>query len=229
MDFANRGNRPNNTQQSQPSVNQEQPTSTFEPPKKARGSKLDFAKLSSVFMLFMATILVFVLVLGLVFIRDGKSESELIQSDNYQAVFLDSADGQVYFGKLDVYNKNLYRLTDIYYVRVENPIQPQGTETQQPNISLAKLGNELHGPQDVMFIARERVLYWENLKDDGQVVTAITEFKANGGETSQQTQTPAQQQATPAAEDTTPAAGTQPEGTPAENDTPADPVDPTLP
>ena len=31
-----------------------------------------------------------------------------------------------------------------------------------------------------MYIARDKVLFWENLKDDGQVVKAITEYKKNG-------------------------------------------------
>ena len=88
----------------------------------------------------------------------------------------------------------MYVLSDIYYVRVENPIQPEGASQEaQPNISLAKLGNELHGPQDVMYVSRDKVLYWENLKDDGQVVKAITEYKKTG-----ETTTP-----TTPAEDTT--------------------------
>ena len=107
-------------------------------------------------------------------------------------MFLNSADGQVYFGKLGTYNSDLYVLTDIYYVRVENPIQPEGASQEaQPNISLAKLGSELHGPEDVMYIARDKVLYWENLKDDGQVVTAITKYKETGEttDTTQETDT----------------------------------------
>jgi hypothetical protein len=185
-------------------------------------------------MLISATILAFVLVLGLVFFSDGTQEADAIQNDKYQAIFLDSPDGQVYFGKMSVFNRDMYRLTDIYYVRVENPIQPQGTEAQQPNISLAKLGNELHGPQDVMYIARDKVLYWENLKDDGQVVTAITNFKANG-ETTNQTapQGVDQSQAAPSGaedESSDEATGTQPAGTPQQNDTPdaTDDADPNL-
>ena len=32
-------------------------------------------------------------------------------------------------------------------------------------------------------------MFWENLKDDGQVVKAITEYKANGNKTPTQTET----------------------------------------
>ena len=189
MDFANRGNRPVQQQQQPAPQMSSGGDNNFSLPSKNSSKKgLDFGKLSSVFVLFGVTILVAVLIIALVFggkeTDSGNKESALIKSDKYQAVFLDSQDGQVYFGKLGIYNDDLYVLTDIYYVRVENPIQPEGAnQQQQANISLAKLGNELHGPEDVMYIARDKVLYWENLKDDGQVVSAITEFKKNGGTT----------------------------------------------
>jgi hypothetical protein len=166
-------------------MQQEQQNQSFQPmnnSEKKSKKKFDFGKITSSVLLIGTTLLVLALIFGLVFgVGGGSKEAEQIQTDKYQAVFLNSQDGQVYFGKLDIYNKDLYKLTDIYYVRVENPIQPEGAnQTQQPNISLAKLGNELHGPQDVMYISRDKVLYWENLKDDGQVVTAITSYKANG-------------------------------------------------
>lgn len=117
----------------------------------------------------------------------GKSESDLIKKDKYQAVFLNDQSGQVYFGRLSVVNAQYYKLTDIYYVRVDSAVQPDKSGQTQQNISLAKLGNELHGPEDEMFVARDEVLFWENLKDDGQVVKAITEYKKNGGQTNNNT------------------------------------------
>lgn len=196
MDFANRGNRPMQQQQSTPqmggdNLNNSAPSQTPEKPSKTSRMKgLDFGKLSSMFVVLAVAVVAVVLIVGMVFGSDGvaqKDEVDQIKSDKYQAVFLNSQDGQVYFGKLGIYNSDLYVLTDIYYVRVENPVQPEGqNQQQQANISLAKLGNELHGPEDVMYISRDKVLFWENLKDDGQVVKAITEYKANGGKTSNQ-------------------------------------------
>ncbi len=199
MDFANRGNRPNAAPQQPTGMQQEQQTQSFQPMNNSDKNKkrgFDFGKVTSGILLVGTTLLVLALILGLVFgVGGGAEEADQIQADKYQAVFLDSQDGQVYFGKLGVYNKDLYQLTDIYYVRVENPIQPEGAnQTQQPNISLAKLGNELHGPQDVMYIARDKVLYWENLKDDGQVVTAITNYKENGETTPTDSTTQTQQE-----------------------------------
>jgi hypothetical protein len=223
MDFANRGNRPQ--QQAAPAqTTMNGPESPTPMPTKKKRVGINFGKFGAMVVLFGVAILAAALVVALVFgTNEQKSESELVKTDKYQAVFLDSPDGQVYFGKLGVYNDDLYVLNDIFYVRVEQPIQPEGQNQQtQPNISLAKLGNELHGPEDVMFIARDKVLYWENLKDDGQVVSAITEFKANGE------QAPATQ---PGADQggAAPAAGTQPAGTPQQNDTPAEGADEEAP
>jgi hypothetical protein len=210
MDFANRGNRPVQQQSTQQANNEAPSTmptqSQFSSPKKTK-KKLDLTKLGASLLLFCIAILLVAALVGVVFgskdENTGNLESTQIQNDRYQAVFLDSQDGQVYFGKLAIYNNEIYALTDIYYVRVENPIQPEGAnQAQQPNISLAKLGNELHGPEDVMFIRRDKVLYWENLKDDGQVVKAITEFKANGGSEAQNTQEQNTQSNTPAQQNT---------------------------
>ena len=104
-----------------------------------------------------------------------------VKSKQFQAVFL--TNGQVYFGKLADINSSWVKLTDIYYLQVQQQVQPTDSKAaanQQPQVSLAKLGNELHGPEDVMYVDRSQVLFWENLKNDGKVVTAIKDYKANG-------------------------------------------------
>jgi len=136
-----------------------------------------FLSISLFAVAILATLMLLVIVMG-----GGKGLDSAVKKDQYQAVFLTSQDGQVYFGKLEAYNEQYYRLTDIFYVRVEQRIQPEGqaaADAAQQNISLAKLGNELHGPEDEMFISKDKVLFWENLKESGQVVTAIREYKKN--------------------------------------------------
>jgi len=114
----------------------------------------------------------------------------LVKPDQFQAIFLDN--GQVYFGKLSSVNSDYIRLVDIYYLQVEQQIQPDQDDPDStgddpaPQISLAKLGNELHGPEDEMFILRDKIVFWENLKGDGQVVQAISNFKAGGNQTDNQ-------------------------------------------
>lgn len=96
----------------------------------------------------------------------------------YQAVFL--SNGQVYFGKVSG-GKDTVTVKDIYYLRVQQAVQPKAEdEKAQPQVSLVKLGNEIHGPTDEMRINADHILFVEDLKADGKVVTAIKNFQANG-------------------------------------------------
>ena len=99
---------------------------------------------------------------------------------DYQAVFL--SNGQVYFGKTSGEGSNIVKLSDIYYLRVQQQVQPKDSEStdQQPQVSLVKLGNEIHGPVDQMRINKDQILFIEDLKEDGKVVTAIHNFQRNG-------------------------------------------------
>jgi hypothetical protein len=102
-----------------------------------------------------------------------------VKAKQYQAVFL--TNGQVYFGKVSKTDNSYVKLTDIYYLQVQQQVQPKDqNQQQQPQVSLAKLGGELHGPEDVMYISRQQVLFWENLKNDGKVTKAIQDYKASG-------------------------------------------------
>jgi hypothetical protein len=160
-----------------------------------------FLSISLFAVAILATLMLLVVVMG-----GGKGLDSAVKKDQYQAVFLNSADGQVYFGKLEAFNEQYYRLTDIFYVRVEQKIQPEGQQAAnaaQQSISLAKLGNELHGPDDEMFIAKDKVLFWENLKESGQVVTAIREYKKNPDAANKASETTDPAVTTPTTTDTT--------------------------
>ncbi len=137
----------------------------------------------------LAVVVVVLVVLGVLF-RDklfgGAKEKGAAapQASGYQAMFL--TNGQVYFGKLGATSGNFLTMKDIYYLQVvQPPLQGQqqagqpAPAQQQPQISLVKLGNELHGPVDEMKISQAQVLFYEDLKEDGQVVQAIKNYKAN--------------------------------------------------
>lgn len=111
-----------------------------------------------------------------------KNRVSLGSSNKWQAIFL--TNGQVYFGKVTNIDDKSLVLTKIYYLQVEQQLQPekQDTTNQQPKLSLVKLGNELHGPEDQMRINRNQVLFTEDLKDSGKVVTAITDYEKNGSQ-----------------------------------------------
>lgn len=131
-----------------------------------------------------ATIVVVVAVLGFIF-RDKLFSQGSVGKANFQAVFL--TNGQVYFGKLTDNSERYATMANIYYLQV-TPVLQTGTEgqpgagaqtqQQQQQLSLVKLGNELHGPTDEMHINRDQILFIEDLKEDGRVVQAIKDYEA---------------------------------------------------
>ena len=138
--------------------------------KSGKGIRFLFATFLTLIVLLMLA-LIFYLIFG-----GAKTEQSYVQDNKFQAVFLNG--GQVYFGKIGTFNNRYLTMSNIYYLRVNQQVQPdQSTSSSSyQDISLAKLGCELHGPQDTMVINRDQVTFWENLKDDGQVVKAITQF-----------------------------------------------------
>ena len=117
-----------------------------------------------------ATVIGLGIVAGLVYLLFG-GENTPQRAREWQAVFL--SNGQVYFGKIMKENKEEIYLTDIYYLQVSSPLQQDSQPAPRGELSLVKLGNELHGPEDLMIINKEHVLFTEDLRDDGKVVQAI--------------------------------------------------------
>jgi hypothetical protein len=169
--------------------------------RKKRDKVFSFHSITTVVLLFSLTLLTLA-VIGLIMMYKQSDEQRYVAKDKMQAVFLNG--GQVYFGKIRELNNKYVGVTDIYYLRVNQQVQPKEGESAQQDISLVKLGCELHGPQDQMLINRDQVVFWENLKTDGQVAKAVDEYKKanpNGQncETNQQQNTNGQnKQETPA-------------------------------
>ncbi len=95
----------------------------------------------------------------------------------YSAVFL--TNGQVYFGKMVENNEKEIVLNNVYYIQVNANTAPEKTANalNQTSFNLVKLGNELHGPTDQLFINRLQVVFYENLRDDSKVVESIKNYK----------------------------------------------------
>lgn len=128
-------------------------------------------------LLFAVTLLV--VAIALLFYFGSPKEMNMVDNSKQQAVFL--TNGQVYFGKIGEINKGYLSLSNIYYLNVNQQVQPNqkdssGNSSTNNSISLVKLGCELHGPVDRMVINRDQVTFWENLKDDGQVSKAIAQW-----------------------------------------------------
>jgi hypothetical protein len=134
---------------------------------KAKGSSKKWALL----------VIAIVLIVGGGYLLSTYVGAEVGSDSSWQAVFL--TNGQVYFGHVVQEGKATVVLRDIYYLQVTSPLQQAEDEGEQTNeLSLVKLGNELHGPKDEMRIVRENVLFVEDLKEDSKVVQAIERYIA---------------------------------------------------
>lgn len=109
------------------------------------------------------------------------SESNIVNKDKYQAVFLNGGvtSGQVsystYFGHITKLNNNYLVLQNVYYLTDTSSSSSSGSSSSP---QLTKLGcQQLHSPYDEMVINRSQIAFWENLQDSGKVVQAINQFK----------------------------------------------------
>jgi len=110
----------------------------------------------------------------------GSGVASTIDNSKYQALFLTS--GQVYFGKLQALDSGYFKLTDIYYLQSDSTSNdsdnPQQTNSDtNANVQLIKLGNEIHGPEDEMVVAKDQVIFFENLQSSGKVSKSIAEYQ----------------------------------------------------
>lgn len=117
-------------------------------------------------------LLAIALLVGIAVFRSNTISNQSPDKDRFQAVFL--TNGQVYFGKLKNTGGAYLTLDDVYYIQA-NPQQAgqQPSASPQPNLTLVKLGDEIHGPERRMEIASSQVVFWEDLKNDSKVVDAI--------------------------------------------------------
>lgn len=172
MEFSNRSTQP------QPAVQNAHPTAATATGglkrKKSRGGD---NKLNRIAVLIGTILMAILLVAVIVFAinSQGKKESSFVDSSRLQAIFLNT--GQVYFGNVSTMNNNFIVLTNIYYLQTANQGQAQANTANNSNVSLVKLGCELHEPYDKMVINRDQVTFWENLQQSGQVATAVKTFE----------------------------------------------------
>jgi len=89
-----------------------------------------------------------------------KSNQTFVKKTDWQAVFLNN--NQVYFGKVIKENKEVVVLKNIYYLQSAMSLQrsdDKSLQQQGGEFALIKLGNEIHGPEDEMFISKKQGLF----------------------------------------------------------------------
>jgi hypothetical protein len=99
------------------------------------------------------------------------------KDESYSAVFL--SNGQVYFGKITANNEREIVLSNVFYLQInDKAAQANSADTlSQTSFNLIKLGQELHGPTDELFVNRSQVVFYENLRADSKVVESIKNYK----------------------------------------------------
>lgn len=148
------------------------------PPPQSGGRRKDKGKWVRIAYMGLLAAIVVLLVALILFIATGpKSEDSYVDTTKLQAVFLNT--GQVYFGKVKTLNDKYFVLTNIYYLQTSNngSSASSSSSNSNTNVTLVKLGCELHEPYDKMVINRASVTFWENLQSGGQVAKAVATFQ----------------------------------------------------
>jgi hypothetical protein len=99
--------------------------------------------------------------------------------NKWTGIFL--VNGVSYYGHLYDGPGDYVRLFEPYYV-VSTQTQPQPNTPVQTQFTLVRRGggNELHGPEPVMKIARSQILLIEDLRSDSTLVGSIRQLKQGG-------------------------------------------------
>ncbi len=210
MDFVNRAPSQNGHNRAGAPVAAPQTSQAASmPPKKAAPSATPFMhskwlRGSAMLLLFSLTG-IFLLVMGILYVG-GNRELKYVDTKEYQAVFL--TNNQVYFGHIHALTDGYVDLQNIFYLNNQSS-QTSNATNASSSLSLVKLGCEVHGPQDEMIINRSQVSFWENLRSNGQVATAIgTWIKQNPNGQTCNTSTGSTTQSTGAGGSTTPSTPT---------------------
>jgi hypothetical protein len=126
-----------------------------------------------------AVLVVVILLIGVIGLivsgNNVKSEDKYVDTNRLQAVFLNT--GQVYFGNIKDYNRQYVILENIFYLQTSSTGSTTTASSTSNNVSLVKLGCELHQPYDQMIINTSQLTFWENLQPTGQVAQAVSTFE----------------------------------------------------
>jgi hypothetical protein len=110
--------------------------------------------------------------------------SPTFNAGSWYAVFVNSQNQEAFVGHVSGATSNDITMQDIYYLTFEakdaagNPIANPKADDFKPVIK--KLGQEVYGPKDTVTVNRLNLRYYTELRDDSQVVKAITAYEHPG-------------------------------------------------
>lgn len=94
-------------------------------------------------------------------------KGERIDRSGYQVVYM--VNGQAYFGKLQNTTGDYLVIKEPYS---QQQVQSEG-DNEEAQTTLLKVSQQQYGPNEVMSLKSDQVLFWQNLRDDSKVATAI--------------------------------------------------------
>ena len=101
--------------------------------------------------------------------------------DQWSGVFL--TNGQAYFGHFYSSPGDYAKLRDVYYV-LATQLQPADPRVPvQTQLTLQRLGSEIHGPQPEMRVSKQQILFIEELRPDSPVAVTIRQLKQGAAPT----------------------------------------------
>ena len=98
--------------------------------------------------------------------------------DHWSGVFL--TNGQAYFGHFYSGPSEYAYLREVYYV-LATQLQPQDPRVAPTTqLTLQRLGGEIHGPTQEMRISKQQILFVEDLRADSTLVASIRQLRSGG-------------------------------------------------
>lgn len=117
-------------------------------------------------------VFIFIILAGLLTFQTKLNKSLPFSKHEFYAVFLDNQ--QMYVGEIVKSTPNTIFLKNIYYLQTSDVIdQNLQSSSLSAQISLIKLGDELHQPKDEMIIQTQHILFYQPLKAEGPVYEAL--------------------------------------------------------
>lgn len=98
------------------------------------------------------------------------------RDDQWSGVFL--TNGQAYFGHFYSGPGEYAWLREVYYVLATQLQSQDPNVPAQTQLSLQRLGGEIHGPKQEMKISKAQILFVEELRPDSPVVASIAQLKS---------------------------------------------------
>ena len=100
----------------------------------------------------------------------SQSDMRTIDKDTYQVISL--TNDQIYFGKITSIDDKTITIENVYYMANTTPKTNEQDVASSTSV-LRPLDKAIYGPKDTLYLRKNQVVSWQNLKNDSQVVKTI--------------------------------------------------------